>query len=302
MGNDGGPAARCSCEHFPLRGRQAAGQHHRENEPEQRERQRCAERPVAPLRELHLDQVADHHRMAAAEQIRDHVRAERGHEHEADTRGDARHAVRNHHIAQRSPLRGAEIVCGFDDAPVEIIETRVHGQHHERKERVQQADQRGGRRIEQPQRAGEHAETVQRAVGETVVGDQDDPCVRAYDEARPERNRHENQQRVLAARRLRRDEERGGHAERDAAGRGRGRQRERAREDADMIALEYQIAVEIAIDDQIQIGIEREAAPVDAAVGERAHQRDRRDDGDRQQCADHEQGDDGAQQLPVARG
>ncbi|MOA24378.1 hypothetical protein D3C78_1450520 [compost metagenome] len=90
--------------------------------------------------ELQLDQVADHQRLTAAEQLGNDVAAQRGDEHQDAAGDDPRHGQRNDDPLQRLPAIGAEIEGRFHQAPVHLLQAGVDRQHHERQVGVEQAD------------------------------------------------------------------------------------------------------------------------------------------------------------------
>ena len=112
----------------------------------QRDGERRAERVVAGVLELVGEDVADHQRLAAAEDLGDHVLAERR-DADDDRAGDhAGHRQRQHDPAELPPGRRAEIGGGAVDRVVDALERDVDRQHHQRQVRVDDADRdRGGR-------------------------------------------------------------------------------------------------------------------------------------------------------------
>ena len=57
-----------------------------------------------------LDLVADHHHLAAAQQLGDHKGADRRHEYHRDSRQNARHRQGKHDPAENLPAVGAQVL------------------------------------------------------------------------------------------------------------------------------------------------------------------------------------------------
>ena len=64
--------------------------------------------------------LADHQRLAAAEQHRRDIRAEAGDEHQQAAGDDARRAERHNDAGQRAAAVGAEIIGRLDQPPIEF--------------------------------------------------------------------------------------------------------------------------------------------------------------------------------------
>src|SRR4051794_31576635 len=80
----------------------------------QRDRKRRTERPVPSLSELQLDQIAEHHVLAAAEDPRRDIGAEGGNEGENGAGDEAGLDERNDDPAQDLKTGGVEVVARLD--------------------------------------------------------------------------------------------------------------------------------------------------------------------------------------------
>src|SRR3954470_23675663 len=98
----------------------------------ERDRQRRAERPVPALAELQLDEVAEHHVLAATEHARRYIGAERRDKDEDRARYDAGLYERNDDPTQHLKATGIEIVSRLDEAKIELLHARIERQHHQR--------------------------------------------------------------------------------------------------------------------------------------------------------------------------
>ncbi len=164
----------------------------------QHDREHAAERPVARLEELLLDDVADQAVVGAAQDVRNGEDAERRDEDERRARVDARQRERKRDAPEALPRAGAQVLRGIEQRAVVLFEVRVKRQHHERQVHVDEAHE--DRERAEEQRHGLDAEQSQKAIHRARdgrVGAEDDhPCVDADEEVAPERQDHEKQQEV----------------------------------------------------------------------------------------------------------
>ena len=103
--------------------------------------ERRADVPVAFGQELRLNQVAEHHRVAAAQDARDEERRHRGHEDHRDAADDARNGQRHGYLPQRLPVVAAEVSRRFGQAVIHLAQQRVNRENHEGQEVVHHAQQ-----------------------------------------------------------------------------------------------------------------------------------------------------------------
>ena len=137
----------------------------------QRDRQRGAQRPVAALAELQLDQVADHHVLAAAQHARRHIGAERGDEDQDRAGDDARLDQRNDDAPQHLQAVGVEIVAGLDQAEIELLHAGIERQHHQRQVDIDHAQHDREVGVHHLDRLLDDAEPISRRVDDAFIAD-----------------------------------------------------------------------------------------------------------------------------------
>ncbi len=103
----------------------------------------AAQRPVAALAELQLDEIAEHHVLAAAQHARRHIGAERWNEHQDGARDDAGLHQRNDDAPQHLEPRGIEVIARFHQAEIEFFHAGVKRQHHQRQIDIDHAQHDG---------------------------------------------------------------------------------------------------------------------------------------------------------------
>src|SRR5215211_591315 len=234
---------------------QQAREHHREG---------ASEGPVAGLEELLLDQVPRHHRTRTAEQIRDDELPSRRYEDQNAPRYDPRHAQGEGDPPEGMPPARPEVLSRLLQPHVELLESRVERQDHERQIRVDHAHHHRLRGKDEGQRVVRDVQELQHAVGDTVPAKNDDPSVGSQEQAGPERDHDQEYQGVLPPASLESDEVRQGVAQDQAQEGIDERYDERADNDLQVQRIE---------DLEVVARVEAERYPtVDAAGPERVRQ------------------------------
>src|SRR4030081_41919 len=161
------------------------------------ERNRRAARVLRPLEEVD-DQVADHHPVDPADQLRRQVLTEDWDEDEDDRGDDARPDLGNHHAPDRRERRRPQIHGGFELVPVETLERREEGQSRKRKVEMYEYEGDGPPVVEEKgQRLVDQTQSLQALVEHSTGAEDRDPRGHAKQVAGPERDDDQQEERPL---------------------------------------------------------------------------------------------------------
>src|SRR5215211_3230192 len=234
---------------------QQAREHHREG---------ASEGPVAGLEELLLDQVSRHHRTRTAEQVRDDELPSRRYEDQDAPRYDSRHAQGEGDPPEGMPPARPEVLSSLLQPHVELLESRVEWQDHERQIRVNHAHENCPWGEDEVYGTVGDAEELERTVGDAIAAQDHHPGVGPQEQTGPERNHDEQDERGLVPAALEGDEVSKRVADQKAEERIQERDDERA---------DYDLEVKRVEDFEVVSRIEPERyAAVDAALPERVGQ------------------------------
>ena len=170
----------------------------REHEEREQERHRGPERDVARHRELALDEAARVHRARPSQEVGGEERAQGRDEHEHAARDDAGGGEGQRHPPEGAGRSGAEVGGGLEERAVELLHGHVQREDHERQLAVDLAEH--DREIVVEERQRRDPQTAQRLVHEPLGAQEEDPGVHPHEEARPEGQDHEDEERVLPPR------------------------------------------------------------------------------------------------------
>ncbi len=143
-------------------------------------------------------------------------------EREAEEQPDQTADQPTHDRAAPAPRPGVQVLGGFHEPDVDLLERDVDRQGHERQEVIGDARDHRGRRRQDAELGRQEAQVLERPEQDPVVAEDDLPALGAQQEAREERRDDQEQQEVLVAAAAERDRvrERVGDQETDHGRRG----------------------------------------------------------------------------------
>ena len=158
----------------------------------------AAPKPQFSWHDLLLDQHRDHDVALPAQQRRGDVEPERQNEHQETPRGDPRQAERKENAPEDRRGPRPQVPRGAQQVAVDAAHDRVERQDHEWQQDMNHPDVDREAGIEQLHRFVAHARGDQRLVDDPLLSQQHHPGVGADQDARPERDQHQDHQQIGA--------------------------------------------------------------------------------------------------------
>ena len=191
---------------------------------QKRQRQGCPQRPIAALAKLQVDEVADHHLLAAAQHPRRDIGPQRGHKHQDRSRDDPRFYNRQDNAAQHLQAAGVKIIARLQQAHVKAVDGCKQRQHHQRQIDIGHADKHCRIGIHHLDRAADRAQFHQHGVHQPFGAQHLVHRIGADQQIGPKRDGDQKQPQRPRLGRAGGDEPSGGKAHRKGGQRGQHRQ------------------------------------------------------------------------------
>ena len=136
----------------------------------------------------------------AAHEGGDGIHGDRGNENQQRPCGDAGPGERNDHAGKGAERSGAEVVGCLDEGVVEFLHAGVDGEDHEREIVVHEPENNREGGVHHANRGGDDVGGKEKAVGQPFLAEDRDPCVSADQEAGPEGNHHQREEKAAVSR------------------------------------------------------------------------------------------------------